>query len=212
MSPKIEENDMKTANHTKRTTTGWAPRGTDQRQADDLALEARRGDAGAENRLFTLLLPYLFLVAYGVVRNYHDALDVAQEAGLSLHRSLAEDFDPAKGSLQAFARRIAINAGISCLRKRDRHPSTGLECAGGGGEDPVSEVLRQEDRELVRRAVAELGGAGREALSLVSLAGLTYKEAGKLLGKPAGTLAREVHEAKRALRVRLAPAFAICGS
>lgn len=99
------------------------------------------------------------------------------------------------------ARRQAHNA----MRRR-RLPEAGvaeLETAADRGPTPESEALARERREDLTAAVARLATAHREALALVFVEGLSYREAAEVLGIPEGTVKSRLNHARQALRALL---------
>ena len=57
----------------------------------------------------------------------------------------------------------------------------------------------RDDADLLRRAIATLPPAERDALAAVGLYEMTYAEAGKALGVAVGTVKSRVFRARRAL-------------
>ncbi|MGW4483824.1 RNA polymerase sigma factor [Amycolatopsis sp. NPDC004368] len=69
------------------------------------------------------------------------------------------------------------------------------------GADPWSEVdARVDVQAVLRAALAELKPEEREVLTLVAWEDLTAADAARVLGVPAGTARRLLHQARKALR------------
>jgi RNA polymerase sigma-70 factor (ECF subfamily) len=67
--------------------------------------------------------------------------------------------------------------------------------------DPWPAVdVRVDTQALLSRALARLKPEEREVLGLVAWEDLTVAEAGRVLGLPAGTARRLLHQARKALR------------
>lgn len=71
-----------------------------------------------------------------------------------------------------------------------------------GGDDPLESQFRQEDREAVGAAIAELDVPFRMALVLKDIVGFSLAEVGAILGVPEATVKTRVHRAR--LKVRKA--------
>ena len=127
------------------------------------------------------------------------AEDVAQEAFLRAWRGLgAFRGDAAFATwLYAIARRAALDE-VRRPAVRTVPVEEAWELADGRADDPV---LRGD----LDRAMQALEPAQREAVLLVGVLGLSYQEAGGMLGCPAGTVASRVFRA----RVRLAAALSV---
>jgi RNA polymerase sigma-70 factor (ECF subfamily) len=116
------------------------------------------------------------------------AEDVAQEAFVRMYQRLGTFRFQAKFSTWLF--QIARNAGVDALRKRSRHLRLVEEAAPSPpSADPVMSAE-------VRAAVASLKPKLREALLLVEVLGLTYREAAVVLGVPEGTAKSRVFNAR----------------
>ena len=69
--------------------------------------------------------------------------------------------------------------------------------------DPENRVLREEDKQSVRRAVEELPVELREVVVLRELEGLSYKEIAAIVRIPMGTVMSRLARARERLRERL---------
>src|SRR5690606_25652017 len=101
--------------------------GVDLADEVELVARSRRGDAEAFDRLVTANRERVYMVAYHIVRNSEEALDVVQETFLRAWKNLAR-FD-GKASLGSWLSRIASNASIDLVRRRQAHPQTEFEVA-----------------------------------------------------------------------------------
>src|SRR5512147_1338865 len=96
-------------------------------RADDRTLveQAARGDREAFGALVQRHQDRIFNIAYQVVRNREDALDVAQEAFVKAFASLPSF--KGESSFTTWIHRIAVNLAIDCLRRRQRAGPTGYD-------------------------------------------------------------------------------------
>src|SRR6266498_1749485 len=75
-----------------------------------------------------------------------------------------------------------------------------LALVPGQMPDPEEEVLRQLDRDELRRALAQLPETFRTAIVLVELQGLSCEEAAEVMGTPRGTVLSRLYRGRARLR------------
>jgi RNA polymerase sigma-70 factor (ECF subfamily) len=127
-----------------------------------------------------------------------DALaeDVTQETFVRVFRRLSSYTFEAKFSTWLF--QIARNAGIDELRRRERqarlHEATAAAAARSADTMPAPDVHVE-----LQAALDSLPTDLREALLLVEVLGLRYREAGVALGIPEGTVKSRAFHARRRL-------------
>lgn len=117
------------------------------------------------------------------------AEDITQETLLRVHQRLSTYRFQSKFSTWVF--QVARNAGIDALRARSRRDRlvTRLVSPGQQASDPSIRV------ELAA-ALASLAPKLREAVTLVEVFGLPYREAATVLGVPEGTVKSRVFRAR----------------
>ncbi len=164
-------------------------------ERDELLLERLRGgDAAAFELLFTQHYGQVYRVAYNLVGTREAAEDLAQETFLALYR----EPPPAGAPLLAWLCRVALNRGYNSLRGQRRAERRDALLAEPPAEvDPQSELLRAEEREQVRAAIAELPARQGQIL-LLRYAGLAYAEIAAPLGIAPGSVGTLLARAERA--------------
>ena len=70
--------------------------------------------------------------------------------------------------------------------------------------DPLQEVIRREEKDLIEDAIAQLGPTLRSAITLRHLHGLRYDEIAEILEIPLGTVKVRIFRARAALAQILA--------
>lgn len=80
--------------------------------------------------------------------------------------------------------------------------STGMLVCDDNGGDIAEDVV---ERAAALRALADLGDADREALTLIAWHGLSNREAAEVLGCSTATFVVRVHRARRRLHAAMAP-------
>jgi len=146
------------------------------------------------------LLPRLRRFARNLTRNPHDADDVVQ---IAVERALTRLDQWRSGArLDSWMFKIVRNAWIDELRSRGRRGKVFL--AAEAGENIGTDSMARETELLsVQSAMARLPEDQREAVSLVLVEGLPYREAAEVLGVPIGTLTSRLARGREALQALL---------
>ena len=128
------------------------------------------------------------------MRNDQDAQDVLQESCIKALRA----FDQFRGGdFRAWFLTIVRNTSFTWLQRtkesRGRSSELSLEvgaelAADDQTFDPQVIAIRAADAERVRRAISRLPDVLRETVILRELEGLSYKEIGKIVSVPIGTV------------------------
>jgi RNA polymerase sigma-70 factor (ECF subfamily) len=146
------------------------------------------------------LLPRLRRFARNLTRNPHDADDVVQ---IAVERALTRlDQWRSDAGLDGWMFKIVRNAWIDELRSRARRDKIFLAAEAGDmiGTDAVASTTELLS---VQSAMAQLPDEQREAVSLVLVEGLPYKEAADVLDVPIGTLTSRLARGREALQAIL---------
>jgi RNA polymerase sigma factor (sigma-70 family) len=139
-----------------------------------------------------------------IVRDEGVAEDVAQETFVRAWKH-AHTYDPRRGRLATWLLTIARNLAIDVVRVRSAEPldpdlvATKLQRAGVAG-GPADQGFPPDERERVRRAMADLPREQRRALFLAAYAGRTAQEVGEIEGIPLGTAKTRIRTAMLRLR------------
>jgi len=164
-----------------------------------LVARARRGDVAAFEALVRRYEARVRSIAYRVTGSDADADDVAQEAFVKAFRGLAAY--AGRSEFYTWLYRITINTALNLRRKgRRRQEGEAAPPTPDAVPTPEAEVAGRRRREAIAAAVAQLSDPLRAALVLVAMEGLTYREAGEVLGVAEGTVAWRVHEARKKLK------------
>jgi RNA polymerase sigma-70 factor (ECF subfamily) len=154
------------------------------------------------------VLPHLgaaYNLARWLTRHPDDADDVVQEATLRAYQFF-DGFHGGDG--RAWLLRIVRNTCYTWLEKnRPRQPAVPLDAIKGAtaaAPGPEAPLVQDEDRELLRRALADLPDDYREAIVLRELEGLSYKEIAAVTGTPIGTVMSRLARARERLQEGLA--------
>ncbi len=167
------------------------------------------GDRAALARLYDLLGQPHYALAHRVQSDSAEAQDIVHDAFLQLWQK-ARDYDPARGSVFAWAATLVRNRAIDRVRLRKRraeilrdsapeiHPPAGDD---GGG--PADRLWFAEKAGAVRAALGALAPEQRTALELAYFAGLTQQEISARLNEPLGTIKARIRRGLLRLRETL---------
>ncbi len=184
---------------------------------ETLVESVQKGDQSAFRELVERYQRRLFSVAYGMVRNREDALDVVQEAFIKIHRHI--DNFQGSSSFYTWAYRITANLCIDHLRKRARRQQVDyddtLQRSGDvDGDDnimpsalgvnPARVYQRKELLEQLDKALKGLSEKHRMIILLREVQGLSYTEIADVLDISKGTVMSRLHHARKNLQVALA--------
>lgn len=146
------------------------------------------------------MLPRLRRFARALTGQAADADDIVQ---IAIERALTrlDQFQPGT-RLDAWVLTIVRNAWIDEARARQRRAQVFADAelgerVGHGGEAAAHAKLEAND---VRKAMQSLPEEQREAVALVCVDGLAYREAAAVLGVPIGTLTSRLARGREALQ------------
>jgi len=140
----------------------------------------------------------LFKVAYGVLRNSHDAEDVVQETFLRAHRAGLRGVQDTKAWLATIAFRIAID------RKRIP-PTEDLADFDPASPHPTAErtAIHRQQVERLQRLIAALPDDLRHPLVLSAIEELNSRQIGVVLGIPESSVRGRIMRARDILRQKM---------
>lgn len=152
------------------------------------------------------ILPRLRRFARSLSRDAADGDDLCQVA---VEKALLARHQWQPGTrMDSWMYRITRNAWIDQGRARTRVAQTFLPAEAGEavGHDGARAIEARLELAQVQRAMAELPDEQREAVALVLIEGLAYKEAAAVLEVPMGTLTSRLVRGRQALLARLGEA------
>ncbi len=177
----------------------------------------RAGDPEVFEALVRGQGPRLLSVTRRILKDEDEARDAVQDAFVSAFRA-RQSFN-ADARISTWLHRIAVNAALTRLRTRRRHPEESLEdllprfLPNGhhvehftAWTEPADEtVSRKETAEQVRRAIDTLPETFRTVLMLRDIEGLSSEETASMLNITPNAVKLRLHRARMALRTLLAP-------
>lgn len=191
-------------------------RQTDRR----LISRLQSGDESAVHELAERYGPRIYQLAFRQMKNREDAEEVTQDVLLKVYRKIGAFRGDA--ALSSWIYRITFNTAMSRLRgnraaraadkERDRLESAQFSQdeearsprqAADWSQMPDEQLLRQQLRDAVVRAISELPEIYRAPVVLRDIQGLTTEEASSRLRLKDQTLKSRLHRGRLMLRERL---------
>ncbi|MFP5247194.1 MAG: sigma-70 family RNA polymerase sigma factor [Thermoanaerobaculia bacterium] len=175
----------------------------------------RAGEPSAFETLVREYGPRLLRLARRFLENEEDARDAVQDAFIAVYRA-AKSFE-ANSALTTWLHRILVNAALMKLRTKRRHPEEDIEsllprfAEDGHQVEPSTPwpesaqtmLEREEERALVRGAIAQLPDAYRTVLLLRDIEEMSTEETAAILGTTKNVAKIRLHRARQALRALL---------
>jgi RNA polymerase sigma-70 factor, ECF subfamily len=142
---------------------------------------------------------FVFKVAYGVLRNSHDAEDVVQEVFLRVHRTGARDVSDLRAWLATLAFRIAID------RTRKMRPAEiGNFEPASADPDAENMAIHRQRVVQVQKLIAALPDELRHPLVLSALEELSSPQIAQVLGISEAAVRGRIFRARSLLKEKLA--------
>lgn len=178
----------------------------------ELVRATRRGELVAFDRLVERHQRRAVAVAYRLLSNRDDAMDVVQDAFLKAYDRLATLSQPER--FGAWVLRIVSNLSLNYRRSRALRKTEPLEAPEGelahdamnrpdeSAAPPPAEVSAEELRVRLDKAIGELPEMQRQALVLFSIEKLPQKEIAEMLGCSVEAVKWHVFTARKKLKDR----------
>lgn len=166
------------------------------RELEQLLLQVGRGDREAFARFYGLTRGAVYALALSLLRDAHEAQDVAQDAFVKVWEN-APTYRP-QGSPMAWLLTIARNLAQTRLRRSGRQVE--LDEEAWNAIPAQAPGISPEDRQLLQAALAGLGAEERRIILLHAVAGLKHREIARLLERPLSTILSKYHRGLAKLR------------
>ena len=175
---------------------------------DDPALisRAQRGDVSAFEALVQPHQQSLLRLILATNRNPDDAQDCLQEALISAYRAIPRF--RCESGFRTWLCRIALNVTRNWIRAEarasaQRFRQDPLRILSPASTNIDENLLREDDANTIRRALAALPAHYRDVLLLRYYSDLPYDEIARALELPVGTVRSRLSEGRRLLLQRL---------
>ncbi len=180
-------------------------RGRPEAEEAELIARAKKGDRDAFGSLVKRYERRVIGVAFAVVHNQDDALELAQETFVRAYENL-QSFE-SRSSFSTWLYRIAANLAIDFWRREGRHnvlrgqeAENELSRLPSARGDSFRFVAQSELGTRLSEALNQLTPEHRAVILLREVEGLSYDEISEVLQCPRGTVMSRLHYARDRLR------------
>lgn len=150
--------------------------------AKDILIRASQGDMQAFEAVYKASSSFVYNVAYRVVNNREDAMEVSQEVFMIIYDKLKSfRFE---SSFKTWAYRITANSAINYAKKNSRTKTVPFEEAFGEGavlNEAEAHIDQEHQGQIVEKLLAELNPDQRACVVLRDIQGLSYEEIAQAL-------------------------------
>lgn len=178
----------------------------------ELIERAQNGDRYAFDELIELHYTRITRVALRMVRDVHDAEDVAQQTFTAAYQNL--DKFRGDSAFTTWLTRIAMNEALTVLRKRKRRFAEYEEDAGRESEcalpmfsqerdSPEDEFLKREQVTLVHESLSSVKPVYRPAMKLRVLEDMSVEEIADRLRMPVNTVKVHLFRGRQSMKTYL---------
>lgn len=167
----------------------------------------RARDADALQTLYDETSRALYSLAYRVLSAREDAEEVIVDVYQQVWSS-ADRYDPKRGNVLSWLVVMTRNRAIDRVRQSNVRRSREIhieEPVDRASESPAPETqtILEQQRVVVRRAMATLSKEQRDAIELAFFSGLSHSEVAEALGQPLGTVKTRIRVGMQKLRQAL---------
>ena len=170
----------------------------------ELISRAASGDEQAFADLMRVYYAFVYRIVIEIVSNPHDAEEVVQDTFLNAYCGLGQIEERAR--FRNWLAKIARNRALNWRRERraDTVPIDDVgESALQYADSPDEQLIRDEQRELIRRAMNTLSQKDRDIARAYYLGGASYDELIRTHGLSYKAISFRLSRAKRTLAKRL---------
>lgn len=180
----------------------------------ELVKRAQRAERGAFDLLVLRYQHKVVKLVARLLRDPTEAEDVAQEAFVKAYRALASF--RGDSAFYTWLYRIAVNTARNSIASRQRRPldyeaelseseQSTVASRMSHTDTPEANLLSEEIRTTVNRAIEDLPEDLRTAIILREVEGLSYEEIAAAMDCPVGTVRSRIFRAREAIDRNLKP-------
>jgi RNA polymerase sigma factor (sigma-70 family) len=170
--------------------------------SDSLIEACIKNDRKGQKKLYELLLPYLTNLCYRYLHNTHYLDDAVQESFIRLFKYIHQ-FDPSKGTMKAWAGKIAIHCSLEYNRKEK--PDVSLDTAAAKQLSIPASAVEQLSADHIMEVLKKIPTEHREVFMLHCIDGYSHQEIGQMLSIDEGNSRKRLSRAREALKELLQP-------
>lgn len=172
--------------------------------------KSKKGDIHAFETLIEAYQKKVFNIAFGMLHNYEDANDAAQEVFIRVFKSI-KNFK-GESSFSTWLYRITANVCLDELRKRKNKNVVSIDedITLEEGEisrqiiddSPTPDIVAEKNelRKIIYNAISELSEEHKTVIVLRELHGFSYDEISEMIKCPQGTVKSRISRARNILK------------
>ncbi len=168
----------------------------------ELVKLCQEGDTTAFDRLYHKYRDRMYNVAYKMMNNQEDALDLVQEIFLKAYQKI--DKFTYKSAFSTWLYRLAVNVCIDELRRRkptqEYSTENVLDRIVSNRDTPEDDIILNEQETIIWNAINSLKEKERTIIILRDMEGLSYEEISSVLKCSLGRVKSRIHEARNKLK------------
>lgn len=150
--------------------------------SQEILIKASQGDMQAYEHVYKTTNSFVYNVAFRVVNNREDAMEVTQEVFLIIYHKLKSfRFE---SSFKTWIYRITSNCAINYAKKSSRTKTVPFEEALGEGSvlsDVQTKMDQEHQEQLIEKLLGELNPDQRACVVLRDIQGLSYEQIAQAL-------------------------------
>lgn len=172
-----------------------------QLSIEDIIYGCKKGHADCQKALVNRYSGLLYTVCLRYMGDETKSKDVLQDAFIRIFKYI-KNFDPGKGSLQAWMRKIVINTALRDLQsKKINTSSLSLDINENASIEPS--ILDKMAADDLMQLIQALPDGYRQVFNLSVIEGYSHKEIGDMLGIKEVSSRSNLSRAKQLLRTKL---------
>lgn len=174
---------------------------SNQLSIEEIIIGCQKGKANCQKALVDRFSEQLYTVSLRYMGESNLAQDVLQDSFIRVFKAI-DNFDPERGSLGGWMRKITVNVALKSLKKK-KIKTTGLEVDIHNMVSVKPEALSNMANEELLEIVKSLPDGYRQVFNLSVIEGYSHKEIGEMMGIKEVSSRSNLSRAKELLRKKL---------
>lgn len=168
---------------------------------EQLLQGCRANNRAAQQSLYRQFYAFAMTIAMRYSRDEQDAADIMTNAFLKIFKSI-HSFDPAKGNLHGWIKRIVVNEGLDHIKGRGL-PGEQIDLETVAEPEVPNTVLDKMGAEEIMELIKRLPPATHAVFVMYAVEGYNHREIAKRLKISEGTSKWHLSEARKSLQKQI---------
>ena len=157
------------------------------------------GDTKAFELLYLKYKDRIKYFVYNIVKDYEKAEDITQDTFVYVLNNKVKEDSSFKCYLYMIAKSRAVNH-LNKETKKHKIEEYLIKTNEQASEDVLEIIAKQDEKKKLMEAIKQLDNKYKNAIYLVKIEGLSYKETAEILGESLGNIKTLIHRGKKQLR------------